>query len=178
MSLVSTLIGFGLRQVIGDGAEKAVEEAVEAVKQYFRDHGQALPRALAAASDRAWRTLGVALAGDGFCDQVKRLFASGDDKGFRKQVAHFLSSGRLGFEETPVQFRRRCLEESGLTPKHLCRVLRFRRACALAHPAADWAEIAAGAGYFDQSHLIRDFREFTGRTPVSVFSNTRRAVVR
>jgi AraC-like DNA-binding protein len=76
------------------------------------------------------------------------------------------------------QFRRRCLEESGLTPKHLCRVLRFRRACALAHPAADWAEIAAGAGYFDQSHLIRDFREFTGRTPVSVFSNTRRAVVR
>ena len=28
------------------------------------------------------------------------------------------------------QFRRRCLEESGLTPKHLCRVLRFRHAAA------------------------------------------------
>jgi AraC-like DNA-binding protein len=76
------------------------------------------------------------------------------------------------------QFRRRCLEESGLTPKHLCRVLRFRRACALAHPVADWAEIAASAGYFDQSHLIRYFREFTGSTPVSVFSNTRAASVR
>lgn len=70
------------------------------------------------------------------------------------------------------QFRRRCLEASGLTPKHLCRVLRFRRACALAAAGVDWAGIAASAGYFDQSHLIRDFREFTGTTPVSVFSNT------
>jgi AraC-like DNA-binding protein len=74
---------------------------------------------------------------------------------------------------SPRQFRRRCLEESGLTPKHLCRVLRFRRAFSLAGPQADWAAIAASAGYFDQSHLIRDFREFTGTTPLSVFSNTR-----
>ena len=70
------------------------------------------------------------------------------------------------------QFRRRCLDASGLTPKHLCRVLRFRRACALASAAPDWAEIAASVGYFDQSHLIRDFREFTGVTPMSVFSKT------
>lgn len=28
---------------------------------------------------------------------------------------------------SPRQFRRRCLEETGLTPKHLCRVLRFQR---------------------------------------------------
>ncbi len=73
---------------------------------------------------------------------------------------------------SPRQFRRRCLEASGLTPKHLCRVLRFRRVCALAGPRVEWAEVAAAAGYFDQSHLIRDFREFTGTTPVSVFSKT------
>ena len=71
------------------------------------------------------------------------------------------------------QFRRRCLEESGLTPKQLCRVLRFRHACQLARGGArvEWAGIAAEAGYFDQAHLIRDFREFAGATPVSVFSN-------
>jgi AraC-like DNA-binding protein len=71
------------------------------------------------------------------------------------------------------QFRRRCLEESGLAPKHLCRVLRFRRACALGQRGLPWGLVAAEAGYFDQAHLIRDFREFTGYTPVSVFSNTR-----
>jgi AraC-like DNA-binding protein len=73
---------------------------------------------------------------------------------------------------SPRQFRRRCLKASGLTPKHLCRVLRFRRVCALAGPGVEWAGVAATAGYFDQSHLIRDFREFTGDTPMSVFSNT------
>ena len=70
------------------------------------------------------------------------------------------------------QFRRRCLEESGLRPKQLCRVLRFRRACALAGRGLPWGLVAAEAGYFDQAHLIRDFHEFTGDTPMSVFSNT------
>ena len=75
---------------------------------------------------------------------------------------------------SPRQFRRRCLEESGLAPKHLCRVLRFRHAWSLAEQAAgrDWSGIAAEAGYFDQPHLIRDFRELAGGTPMSVFSNT------
>lgn len=73
------------------------------------------------------------------------------------------------------QFRRRCCEETGLTPKCLCRILRFRRAKELAvkSPAIiGWFAIAAEAGYFDQAHLIHDFQEFTGRTPMSVFSNT------
>jgi AraC-like DNA-binding protein len=70
------------------------------------------------------------------------------------------------------QFRRRCVEESGLSPKQLCRVLRFRHACTLGRRGLPWGLIAAEAGYFDQAHLIRDFREFTGNTPMSVFSNT------
>jgi len=28
-----------------------------------------------------------------------------------------------------------------------------------------WAEIAADHGYYDQSHFIHDFRDFTGMTP-------------
>jgi AraC-like DNA-binding protein len=76
---------------------------------------------------------------------------------------------------SPRQFRRRCLEESGLTPKHLCRVLRFRHACRIAAAAVrlNWSALAVEAEYFDQAHLIREFRLFTGSTPVSVFSNTR-----
>ncbi len=75
---------------------------------------------------------------------------------------------------SPRQFRRRCLEESGLAPKHLARVLRFRHACAIARrgQTVNWADVALDAGYFDQSHFIRDFREFTGDTPMAVFSNT------
>lgn len=75
---------------------------------------------------------------------------------------------------SPRQFRRRCREESGLAPKSLCKILRFRRTRQLAQASSkpNWSRIAAEAGYFDQAHLIRDFQAFTGRTPMSVLSNT------
>jgi AraC-like DNA-binding protein len=76
------------------------------------------------------------------------------------------------------QFRPRCLEESGVTPRLLCRILRFRHTRDLAAQAPrDWARIALDAGYYDQAHLIRDFRQFSGRAPMSVFSNTGLAAV-
>ncbi|HEY1206373.1 MAG: helix-turn-helix transcriptional regulator [Bryobacteraceae bacterium] len=65
---------------------------------------------------------------------------------------------------SPRQFRRRCADETGLSPKLLARVVRFRRAAALAKRLG-WAAVAAECGYSDQPHLIRDFREFTGSAP-------------
>jgi AraC-like DNA-binding protein len=59
--------------------------------------------------------------------------------------------------------------EVGLTPKLYGRVRRFQRARELVRHAAgpDWAALAVACGFFDQSHLIRDFEEFTGLSPVS-----------
>jgi AraC-like DNA-binding protein len=56
----------------------------------------------------------------------------------------------------------------GLTPKLYLRVRRFQRALQGAHMAepASWADIAAAAGYSDQSHFNREFREYVGLTPV------------
>lgn len=56
---------------------------------------------------------------------------------------------------------------AGLSPKRYARVLRFKRLlqALAASPRPDWAQLALAAGYFDQSHLIRDFREFTGVAP-------------
>src|SRR5439155_21673420 len=61
MSVLGKLVGFGLRQVIGDTHEKVAD----AVEGQFRDHSQTLPRALARAADRAWQAVGVALVGEG-----------------------------------------------------------------------------------------------------------------
>lgn len=30
-----------------------------------------------------------------------------------------------------------------------------------------WADLAVRFGYYDQSHLVRDVRQFTGRTPTA-----------
>jgi AraC-like DNA-binding protein len=55
----------------------------------------------------------------------------------------------------------------GLTPKLYCRVLRFHHAIEQAGSVdrGSWAELALGAGYADQPHFNRDFREFAGVTP-------------
>src|SRR5262249_19042631 len=57
----------------------------------------------------------------------------------------------------------------GLTPKLYGRVRRFQRARELVRTATepDWAALALACGFFDQSHLIRDFEEFSGLSPVA-----------
>jgi AraC-like DNA-binding protein len=63
-----------------------------------------------------------------------------------------------------LQFR----QQVGLAPKLYARICRFRRALALLRDPGrdgDLAALAADCGYFDQSHLIRDFRDFAGGTP-------------
>lgn len=65
-------------------------------------------------------------------------------------------------------------EEIGLPPKVVARLLRFEHARELgARPnRPSWAEIAFECGYYDQSHLINEFRAVTGRTPVTFFQDT------
>jgi AraC-like DNA-binding protein len=63
-----------------------------------------------------------------------------------------------------LQFR----QQVGITPKLFARICRFRRALALLRDprhASDLAALASECGYFDQSHLIRDFRDFADGTP-------------
>jgi AraC-like DNA-binding protein len=56
----------------------------------------------------------------------------------------------------------------GMTPKRYHRIRRFQRARKrVQYPSSpDWADVALECGYFDQSHLIRDFQEFAGFSPV------------
>jgi AraC-like DNA-binding protein len=79
---------------------------------------------------------------------------------------------QLGWSRKRIVARFR--EEVGLPPKAVARLLRFDRARTLAERAQrpDWARIAVECGYYDQSHLINDFRAVTGRTPATFFQDT------
>jgi len=69
---------------------------------------------------------------------------------------------------SPRQFRRLCHEQTGLSPKLLARILRFRYALSRVHEEpGEHAGLAVDCGYFDQSHFIADFQRFSGRTPAS-----------
>lgn len=70
------------------------------------------------------------------------------------------------------QLERRFLLEVGVGPKLLCRILRFQQIFrAVDCKNKNWAALAADCGYYDQAHLIRDFREFARQTPATLFEN-------
>lgn len=72
---------------------------------------------------------------------------------------------RIGWTDRTLL--RRFTDQVGLTPKRFARVRRLQ--CLLAHVPlggeVDWARAAVECGYFDQAHLINDFRALTGVTP-------------
>ncbi|WP_445518698.1 helix-turn-helix domain-containing protein [Streptomyces sp. NEAU-174] len=63
--------------------------------------------------------------------------------------------------------------ETGLSPKQAARLMRFQHArntvvrAVAAGRAPDLARVAADCGYFDHSHLVRDFRQYTGVSPTA-----------
>lgn len=71
------------------------------------------------------------------------------------------------------RWQRACQQQLGLTPKLLQRMVRLhlsaRDSCAVPAPTS-WAEHALGAGYSDQSHMLRDYRQLAGLTPVRASS--------
>jgi len=70
---------------------------------------------------------------------------------------------------TPRHLRRVVDATSGGGMKLFHRIRRLHRAASLATAAGDprWSAIALESGYYDQAHMIRDFRELAGTTPVT-----------
>jgi AraC-like DNA-binding protein len=57
-------------------------------------------------------------------------------------------------------------ERVGIGPKLYCRLARFVSGLVYAgRTGVDWAQAAVDLGYADQSHMIAEFREFSGLTP-------------
>jgi AraC-like DNA-binding protein len=69
----------------------------------------------------------------------------------------------LGLSER--QLERRFLARVGVTPKRFAMLRRFERALFLAESAGSLSRLAQEAGYYDQSHFIREFRSYAGTAP-------------
>jgi AraC-like DNA-binding protein len=64
-------------------------------------------------------------------------------------------------------FTRAFRESVGVSPKTYCQLARCQSTLAYVRRGDDveWAQVAAESGYADQSHMIAEFRRFTGLTP-------------
>ncbi|WP_266366178.1 DUF6597 domain-containing transcriptional factor [Tellurirhabdus rosea] len=69
------------------------------------------------------------------------------------------------------QFERLFLHKVGVSPKYYARIRRVGHMCALLvrhqWQVTDWQDLIHQAGYYDQSHFIREFTQFTGKPPTA-----------
>jgi AraC-like DNA-binding protein len=81
----------------------------------------------------------------------------------------------LGVSERHL--RRVFRETVGVSPKSFAKLTRFERALRAARESAagSWASIATAAGYYDQAHLIAEFRAIAGATPRALLRELRAA---
>ena len=67
------------------------------------------------------------------------------------------------------QFERKFLQKVGVSPKYYARIRRIGYLCSLLASqrwqVVDWQDVIYQSGYYDQSHFIKDFTEFTGKSP-------------
>lgn len=86
------------------------------------------------------------------------------------------SAGSISVEQlaeetgyTPRYIDKCFRSETGLSPKKLAKIMRFQAAVSALnqnqHVGRSLTDIAADLGYFDQSHFVHDFKNYTGLTP-------------
>lgn len=104
---------------------------------------------------------------------LSRLRASGPDGAVAFAVGALDRGAAVGAVTDQIgasasTLQRRFRAAVGLSPKQFGRIRRLQRVLrTVSAPAdgVDWAQVAARHGYFDQAHLIHDFRALTGLTP-------------
>lgn len=66
-------------------------------------------------------------------------------------------------------FEKRFRRIVGTTPKQYSKIVRMQHVIKTHSASNNLTGLAHGAGYFDQSHFIKDFKVFTGQTPHQFF---------
>jgi AraC-like DNA-binding protein/ketosteroid isomerase-like protein len=120
-----------------------------------------------AALDRIVLALGKRAGGDDglLSAAVTELEAAGGSIGVGGSVGVVADHAGLSAR----QFERRFRQAVGISPKLFSRMQRFQRVFpALESANVGWADAAVRCGYYDQAHLIRDFREFAGKPPAAL----------
>ncbi|MGR6128267.1 DUF6597 domain-containing transcriptional factor [Paenibacillus sp. SER-28] len=105
------------------------------------------------------------------CDLMKnllhRIFVSGGSVGVKELAEHEAISER--------QINRKFGQWIGISPKKFSEVVRFQSVLhSIKGGGLDWTEMALKHSFFDQAHLIRDFRRFYGDSPLTAAKDLRK----
>ena len=96
-------------------------------------------------------------------DQLEKLIAYIRTSGGKKSIQELADlSG-----QSARSLQRKVKNRIGVSPKTYSGIVRFNHVLSLlqAGNQQDWQDILYFNGYYDQSHFIKDFRHYTGKTP-------------
>jgi AraC-like DNA-binding protein len=141
---------------LGVPAHELRDQRVELAELWPASEVRRLRSRVAGALDPATALEDIALERATPVDPVLHALVASLDAG--RSVA--VTADELGLGAR--QLHRRSLAAFGYGPKTLARILRLRRALALARAGVPFAETAVRSGFADQAHLARDVRELTG----------------
>ncbi|MGP0576213.1 AraC family transcriptional regulator [Paenibacillus peoriae] len=108
-----------------------------------------------------------------------------NDCDLMKNLLHriFVSGGSVGVKELAYceaiserQINRKFGQWIGISPKKFSEVVRFQSVLHSIQSGGglDWTELALKHSFFDQAHLIRDFRRFYGDSPLTAAKDLRK----
>jgi len=123
-------------------------------------------------------------------DLITHAFAARSEHGIEsasariaRQAVRLVEAGEVRVERVAHQLgvtgrhlHRAFTQNIGIGPKEFTQTVRLQRAIRASAKSADWGRIAADAGYYDQAHLIGDFRELIGLTPGAFIRRAGRCV--
>jgi len=162
------LTAAGWAAMIGDDASTMMNRAIDATTLFGATRLRDATAALRATADPAARvTIGEAL--------VRDLVKTGDAgaRRFVRQVDGWLAASPSPEMDVLVdlaglsrrQVERKCKALYGVPPKLLARKYRALRAASAMLATSEPLDDALERGFYDQSHMIREVKQFTGLTP-------------
>ena len=159
----------GMYQLFGYNMESLTNKSVDLLDFLGKEKATLLMNQLKNTDDRNEQT-----------EVLNKFFLSQkpilDDCGNVKKALELIHSSQGNINvlsiETTLNINRRSLERHfkskvGISPKAYAQVYRFK--CALnflqANPGTTWASLTYNNGFFDQSHMIRYFKEYLNVSP-------------
>lgn len=117
----------------------------------------------------------VAFANKFLLNFLNRKKAAYTNEGITQIAYHLVTKGEMGTISQYAynanmsirNFERRFTEQVGTSPKLFCRLLRFNSALKykISNPEINWTDLAYEFAYYDNMHLIKEFKQFTNTSP-------------
>jgi AraC-like DNA-binding protein len=159
--------------LFGVPAPNLVDQVVPLDDLWRRDD---VERLLDSVTDRPLRD-GLAALRD---ELVRRLAPSAHDSSVERAAVRLITAtgGRVSIDGmarragiSRQRLARRFHQAAGVPPKLFARIVRFHGTVhsLLSTDVSDWAGVAPELGFYDQAHMVNEFRSFAGAPPTAFF---------